>query len=129
MQYHARVRKLLLELGGKDEPGAENTTLAIVITHYINGARGIKIRETLQSIVSRNQPLSLGTIGLHHCILELARDFEKALAKSIYQETDRPYVEKYVSLLLSASTSAEVSSPLLPSTPDILPLLDRKSVV
>ncbi|KFY93306.1 hypothetical protein V498_04487, partial [Pseudogymnoascus sp. VKM F-4517 (FW-2822)] len=124
-QYYARVCKLLLELGGKDEPGAENTALAIVITHYINGARGIKIRETLQSIVSRNQPLSLSTIGLHHRILELARDFEKALAKNIYQEADRPYVEKYISLLLSASASTEVSAPLLPSTPDTLPILEK----
>ncbi|KFY50472.1 hypothetical protein V496_09333 [Pseudogymnoascus sp. VKM F-4515 (FW-2607)] len=124
-QYYARVCKLLLELGGKDEPGAENTALAIVITHYINGARGIKIREALQSIVSRNPPLSLSTIGLHHRILELARDFEKALAKNIYQEADRPYVEKYISLLLSASASTEVSAPLLPSTPGALPILGK----
>ncbi|OBT86797.1 hypothetical protein VE02_04242 [Pseudogymnoascus sp. 03VT05] len=124
-QYYAKVRKLLLELGGKDEPGAENTALAIVITHYINGARGIKIRETLQSIVSRNPPLSLSTIGLHHRILELARDFEKALAKNTYQESDRPYVEMYISVLLSASTSTETSAPLIPSTPNLLPLLEK----
>ncbi|KFY39274.1 hypothetical protein V494_04053, partial [Pseudogymnoascus sp. VKM F-4513 (FW-928)] len=124
-QYHARVRKLLLELGGKDEPGPENTALAIVITHYINGARGIKNRETLQSIVSRNPPLSLSTIALHHRILELTHDFEKALAKNIYQDADRPYVEKYISLLQSASTSTEISAPLVPSTPDIQSLLEK----
>ncbi|KFY57657.1 hypothetical protein V497_05379 [Pseudogymnoascus sp. VKM F-4516 (FW-969)] len=124
-QYYARVRKLLLELGGKDEPGDENTALAIVITHYINGARGIKIRETLHSIVSRNQPLSLSTIGLHHRILELAHNFEKALAKNTYQEADRPYVEKYITLLSSANASTETSAPLIPSTPDLLPLLEK----
>lgn len=124
-QYYARTTKIMHDLGGKDDATSENAVLAIVITHYINGIKDVKTRESIQAFHSQNQLAHLSTIHLHHRIHELARDFEKALSKNLYESADRPHVERYIALLRSASTSTSLPPAILPSTPDLLPLLEK----
>jgi len=124
-QYYARTAKLLQDLGGEDNPTIDNTTLAIITTHYINGIKDSKIRKTLQVFRSQNQLLTLQTVALHQRILELAHDFEKALTKNLYSASDRPDIEAYITLLRSASTIFSPSTSILPVTPELHPLLRK----
>jgi terminal uridylyltransferase len=128
-QYCARVLKLMDDLKVKDVAHNGNSALAIFTTHYINGARYQDIRQALDDFRSRHWPLSLKSLSLHHRMLELARDFEKALNKNLYKGEARSDVEAYLALLRSSPPAHEnadgtISSPIS-ANDDVVDLLKK----
>jgi terminal uridylyltransferase len=106
IQYHARVGRLLSELGGRDETDNGSPVLAMVITYYIGGVRNANIKAALQESTCKVTPQTLKSIGLQHRALQLAEDYEVAVnSKALFSESDTPYVTQYISLLRTGSTN------------------------
>lgn len=99
-QYHDRVGKLLTQSGGRDAATANNTILPIVIRQYIAGIWSHDIREQVEAFSQTLEKPSLRAVARRHKSLQLALEFEKALAKHCYEdEAEAADVQKYIDIL------------------------------
>lgn len=99
-QYHERTGKLLFQSGGRDAATPNNTILSIVIRQYIAGIWSHDIREQVEAFSQTLDKPSLRAVARRHKSLQLALEFEKALAKNCYEdEATAADVQKYVDIL------------------------------
>ncbi|KAL1900487.1 hypothetical protein Sste5346_002208 [Sporothrix stenoceras] len=99
-QYHDRVGKLLVQSGGRDAATPNNTILPIVIRQYIAGIWSHDIREQVDAFSQTLEKPSLRAVARRHKSLQLALEFEKALAKHCYEdEQTAADVQKYIDIL------------------------------
>jgi terminal uridylyltransferase len=97
--YQARAKKIMDDLTGRDLRSSSSTIAPIIVAHYIAGIYDKEIREALEN--ADRSGANLPTIALHHRALQLAKDYEHALNVGLYEDADRPDVERYISLLRS----------------------------
>lgn len=103
VQYHTRASKLMRDLERKDSgQSTSNAHIhAVLVAHYISGIRRPAIQDALQKTASQNELISMETLGIQHRILQLAEDYETALTKDMYDDSDSPDIVKYISFLRS----------------------------
>lgn len=98
-QYHNRVSKLLMQCGSRDTASADNTILPIVIRHYISGIWNSEIREQVDAFSRTMEKPSLRAVARRHKSLQLALEFEKALAKNCFDSDTAIRVQAYIDVL------------------------------
>jgi len=99
--YHARALQLLTELGGCDRQNAPNKeVLAVVTRHYVAGIYDADIRSEVEAFAAANKEArSLTSIATLHKSLQLAHDYQKALANGYYPEPEAEVVRRYIACL------------------------------
>jgi len=107
--YQARAQKIMDELTGRGQSFLGSSVTPIIVAHYIGGISNERIRDVLGT--TDHSELTLGQVGLHHRALQLALDFEHALEVGVYEDSDRPHVEQYVTLLRSRKFGGAPSPP------------------
>ncbi|KAL1870552.1 hypothetical protein VTK73DRAFT_2560 [Phialemonium thermophilum] len=128
--YHSRAAKLMVELGGHDQPSTENRVLPVIINHYISGIHNGDIRRQVKQFAESEGTTTLAAIGRRHKSLQLAYEFEKALEKGLYDGPEKADVQTYIDLLRGPMTRriAPGGNPAdfyVPTTPEILPLVSK----
>ncbi|CAK7204795.1 hypothetical protein SEUCBS139899_007556 [Sporothrix eucalyptigena] len=98
-QYHDRAGKILFQVGGRDAASPNNIILPVVIKHYIAGIWSQDIREQVDAFSQTLDKPSLRAVARRHKSLQLALEFEKALAKNCYNEETAKQVQAYVDVL------------------------------
>lgn len=97
--YHARVLRLMVQLGGKDEPGPANEILPVVMHQYIAGLRNNDIRKAMEEFAVTSGVKTLRGVARMHKSLQLACDFEKALLKGAFDDSDQAAIKYYIAWL------------------------------
>lgn len=116
--YYLRADAIRRGLGIDDN--IADVPRSILVTHYINGIHSpstSKIRSTLEGLCAQEN-LTLRKTATYHRMLELIRDYEKALDNKIYTGDDEVNVRTYVSLLRSACHTPSGNKVILPLTRD-----------
>ncbi len=120
--YHSRAIKIMLELNGHDEPSEQNAVLPVVIHHYVEGIYGEDIRSQVRAFADREGVDTLRAVARRHKSLQLAHEFERALAKGLYPEKHVPEIQAYIGLLRSPMRKSHVPDKhfdfVLPATAD-----------
>ncbi|CAK7271289.1 hypothetical protein SEPCBS57363_004539 [Sporothrix epigloea] len=98
-QYHDRAEKALFQVGGHDSASPNNMILCAVIKHYIAGIWSHDVRDQVDEFLQTLDKPSLRVIARRHKSLQLALEFEKALAKECYNEETAKQVQAYVDVL------------------------------
>ncbi|KAL2065682.1 hypothetical protein VTL71DRAFT_3352 [Oculimacula yallundae] len=106
--YQARAQKIMDELTGHGQSVLGSSVTPIVVAHYISGIGNENIRDVLEA--TDHSESSLRQVGLHHRALQLALDFEHALERSVYADSEKPLVEQYVGLLRSRKLDGALQS-------------------
>ncbi|RYP51888.1 hypothetical protein DL768_002856 [Monosporascus sp. mg162] len=96
-EYHARVVRIMHGLRGPNVPNPVMTSK--VVEYYIRGLYDEQIREEVRDFALTSGAQSLKTIARKHKALQLALEYEKALARNLYSEEDSVLIQDYVSLL------------------------------
>ncbi|TVY81984.1 Terminal uridylyltransferase cid1 [Lachnellula suecica] len=108
ISYYTRAQKLLDFFKRRESSGSTDTVSPIVLERYIAGVAKQSFREFLQA--STHKDANLQRVAMQHRILQLGVDYEHALFINLYDETDRPHVEEYISYLKSLNiTDPETS--------------------
>lgn len=94
INYQRRAQRIMEDLRGREQSA---TISQIVITQYIAGINDLDIKKQLQS--DRHRQTSLDEVCLQHRALQLAADYEHALAKGVFDESDQSFVEQYIAVL------------------------------
>lgn len=97
--YHNRVRKLLIDLGGHDNPSYASPLLSVTIQQYVRGIYDKDIRASVSEFLESAPLPSLRAVARRHKSLQLAREFERALEKGLYSEDSVEPINGYVNLL------------------------------
>lgn len=97
--YSDRTLKLLAELSPQ-QPDTDADLRRHVIEKYVTGIQNCDIRQAVAEFSAglRGNPSLRGTF-LRHKTLQLAREFERALVKGLYPDTEKENIEKYMLLL------------------------------
>lgn len=127
--YYTRANAIRQDLNiaddDKDTHTGNNAALSIMVSHYINGIHdSANIRPTLEALRAQ-AALTLHEVATYHRILEVIRDYEKALEKKSYTENDEPDIKAYVSLLRSAIKTPSHGKMILPLGGEFQPLIRR----
>lgn len=118
--YHARALKIWLDLGGRD---ICSPALDEFIPYYVRGIAAESIRQGVEEFTSANPPgsLTLRIVARKHKALELAHEFERALAKGLYSEADAPLVQLYIAHIRASlsrlNSNGEISTFIPPPSP------------
>lgn len=107
--YHARALTILQNLGGRDIP---SPSLDTFIPYYVRGIATEAIRQGVEEFTSASPPgsLTLRIVARKHKALELAQEFERALAKGLYSEADAPLVQLYIAHIRASPTPGQLDS-------------------
>ncbi|KAH8912850.1 hypothetical protein BR93DRAFT_942613 [Coniochaeta sp. PMI_546] len=97
--YHLRAIELMIELGGVDDPVPTNRVLPVIISRYVAGIYNPDIRSGVKAFATARGAQTLRAIARRHKSLQLAHDFQKALGKGYYQDSDAEIVRFYVACL------------------------------
>jgi DNA polymerase sigma len=97
--YYNRTNSIMLRLGGHDEPEPTNGILPLVVRRYVAGIRNKDIREVMEEFLATSGAQSLRAVGRRHKSLQLASDFEKAMTKGIFSDTEEAAVKYYIDWL------------------------------
>ncbi|CAK7270861.1 hypothetical protein SEPCBS119000_004305 [Sporothrix epigloea] len=98
-QYHERTEKFLFQLGGHDAASPNNVILCAIIKRYIAGIWNHETRNLVDAFSQTLDRPSLRVIARRHKSLQLALEFDKALAKDCYDEETAKQVQAYVDVL------------------------------
>lgn len=104
--YHSRAIRLMIDLGGHDLPSSQSRVLPVIVQQYSRGIYDTDIRAQVYDFLSSLSSPSLRAVARRHKSLQLAREFEKAVEKSMYPAETVGVIQKYVELL---------QAPLVPS--------------
>lgn len=97
--YHSRAIKLLLDLGGHDNPTSPSPILQAVIRQYVRGIYDKDIRASVSAFLDSITLPSLRAVARRHKSLQLAREFERALEKDLYSNDNVELIKRYIKLL------------------------------
>lgn len=132
-QYHGRAIKLMLDLGGHDSVSPSNEKLSAVVRHYIAGISHEDIREQVTEFAESIGSTSLKAIARRHRSLQLAKEFDKALEKDLYDEEDASAIRAYLPILRGpmepTSKMGEYFDFVVPVTTALVPLLTKMNTV
>jgi terminal uridylyltransferase len=128
-QYHHRVIRILLDLGGHDSQSPGDSVLPVVIEKYVTGIYKTDIRAQVSEFVKKENVGALRAISRRHKSLQLASEFERALEKSLYPAEDVDDIRAYIDILRSPLRKADAADVnfdfVIPKTPDSAALVDR----
>ncbi|OIW32496.1 hypothetical protein CONLIGDRAFT_572743 [Coniochaeta ligniaria NRRL 30616] len=106
--YHRRAIHLLIELGGADNLDPANKVLPVIVSRYIAGIYNTEVRSGVELHATSTSTRSLRAIARRHKSLQLAHDFEKALDKGHYQDSDADVVRRYIACLRRPMTVPDI---------------------
>lgn len=100
-QYHQRASKILREFQSHSPDGYEGLTQTFV-NHYVEGIKPKELRAPVkEQLDASSGSLSLSAVARRHKSMHLAREFTKALSKSLFSDEQVNDVKQYVILLQS----------------------------
>lgn len=97
--YHSRAIRLMIDLGGHDLPSSESRILPVIIQQYARGIYDTDIRAQVSDFLHSVSSPSLRAVARRHKSLQLAREYEKAMEKSLYPAESADIIQKYVEIL------------------------------
>ncbi|PKS05859.1 hypothetical protein jhhlp_007688 [Lomentospora prolificans] len=100
--YADRAVKLLADLCPR-HPGTDASLTRHILEQYVDGIYNTDIRQTMAGFLATpGEHLCLQGVFLKHKSLQLAQEFERALAKDLYPGVPRSQLEWYIDLLRSS---------------------------
>lgn len=127
--YHNRANRLLIDLGGHDNPSSDSPILSLVIKQYARGIYDTEIRSQVSNFLNTTTSPSLRAVSRRHKSLQLAREFERALERGLYSDEIIGVVQQYVPILRGPLVSTSCADPhfdyMLPMAPESWSLLAK----
>lgn len=127
-QYHARVLRILHELG---RPGADQSDAVMrkIVSQYISGIQNDEVRDEVAAARADSwNKFDLLELAQKHKCLSLARELERAVENNLYNEQFLSDIQDYV-LLLRSHSDGKLNGRYIPVTQDSLPLLSRMKLL
>lgn len=127
--YHSRAIRLMIDLGGHDDPSSQSPILSLVVQQYARGIYDSDIRCQVSDFLHAVSSPSLRAVARRHKSLQLAREFERALEKNLYPVETADAIRRYVEVLREPLVSIMGDDPhfdyVLPMTPEAWTLLNK----
>ena len=106
--YQKRAQKIHDDLMPRHSP---NSVTAVVTSRYICGILDPQIRKAMMG--ASTSMGSIKNVATKHRILQLAIDYEHALNKNLYDDSDQPVVLEYITYLRNQSLERHIEPALI----------------
>lgn len=99
-EYHRRAVKIMAQLNTAALAESQPGTPSPAIKYYVAGIQDKEIRNEVEEFIRTTDTKDIRAVARRHRCLHLASEYARALQKGgLYQESDIPTVEKYMSFL------------------------------
>lgn len=120
--YHSRAIRLMIDLGGHDNPSSQSPILSVVVQQYARGIYDSETRSQVFNFLRAVSSPSLRAVARRHKSLQMAREFDRALEKNLYPDETADAIRRYVEILRQPLVPAAGEDPhfdfVLPIMPE-----------